>query len=246
MKKIINIILGVCIAGLVYILVESIMAPIRFDELKTARDNAVINRLIDIRSAQIEYANQHKSQYTADFDELIEFVKVAKLPLVSKVGELTDAQLDDEWTTPKVMELYYNAKHAASKKEADKLWKEAEEAGLVKILDNGEIEYYFNRDTTWVDMIDSVYKRDNFCPDSLRYVPFTDGIEFEMATGTDTTKSGTVLYLFEAKTLYKNYLKGLDKQEVINLIDECEQLDRYPGMKVGSIEGSNNNAGNWE
>lgn len=245
MKKIINIVLAVCIVGLVYIVVCSIMGPIKFDQEKSMRDRAVINRLIDIRSAQVEFHAQNQSRYTASFDSLIEFVKTARLPLINKIGELSDKQLDDEWTTPKVMKLYQEAKTAKTKKERDAKWKEAEAAGFVKILDNGEIEYYFNRDTTWVNLLDSIYPK-GFDPDSLRYVPFGNGAQFEMAIGMDTTKSGSFMYLFEAKVPYAVYLEGLDRQEVYNIIDECEQLGRYPGMKVGDVESGNNNAGNWE
>lgn len=245
MKKIINIILAVCIVGLVYIVTCSIMGPIKFDQEKSKRDKAVINRLIDIRSAQVEFHAQNNGHYTASFDTLISFVKTARLPLINKIGELSDNQLDDEWTTPKVMKLYYEAKTAKTKKERDAKWKEAEKAGFVKILDNGEIEYYFNRDTTWVNLLDSIYPK-GFNPDSLRYVPFGNGAQFEMAVGMDTTKSGSFMYLFEAKVPYATYLEGLDKQEVYNIINECEQLDRYPGMKVGDAESGNNNAGNWE
>ena len=52
--------------------------------------------------------------------------------------------------------------------------------------------------------------------------------------------------LFEARVLFDTYLKGLNEQEIINLIDEREQLGRYPGMKVGDAFSGNNNAGNWE
>ena len=52
--------------------------------------------------------------------------------------------------------------------------------------------------------------------------------------------------LFEARTPFETYLKGLNEQEVFNLIDEREQLGRYPGMKVGDAVSGNNNAGNWE
>jgi len=38
----------------------------------------------------------------------------------------------------------------------------------------------------------------------------------------------------------------LDKQLLINLIDKTKKLDRYCGLRVGSISEINNNAGNWE
>lgn len=245
MKKVINILLALCVVGLAYIFYGSIMQPIKFDRAKTERDQAVINRLIDIRTAEVEYHNQNDGVYTASIDTLIDFVKNGKLPTIAKVGELNDNQLEAGWTESKVLDLYNEAKTAKRASDREKAWKEAIDNGFVTRDADGNITYLFSRDTVWTDLIGSIFP-ENFNADSMRYVPFGNGAEFEMAVGCDTTKSGSYMYLFEAKTLFETYLKGLDKQEVYNLIDEREQLGRYPGMKVGDAENGNNNAGNWE
>ncbi len=245
MKKVINIILGLCIIGLAYIFYGSIMAPIKFDREKSVRDEAVKNRLIDIRTAQVEYHAQHDGKYTADMDSLIEFVKTGKLPTIAKVGELNDKQMEDGWTESKVLALYSEAKNAKNQKIADEKWKEAIENGFVTRNADGTINYIFSRDTVWENIIGSVFP-ENFNADSMRYVPFGNGAEFEMAIGQDSTKSGSFISLFEAKVPFETYYKGLDEQEVYNIIDERNQLGRYPGMKVGDAESGNNNAGNWE
>jgi hypothetical protein len=67
-----------------------------------------------------------------------------------------------------------------------------------------------------------------------------------MDTVAQVTKSGAPIYLLEVKTPYEVYLDGLDKQEIINLIDVQTKLNRYPGLMLGSLEIPNNNAGNWE
>ena len=36
------------------------------------------------------------------------------------------------------------------------------------------------------------------------------------------------------------------KQLVVNLKDKAEKLEKYPGLRVGSLTEINNNAGNWE
>ncbi len=37
------------------------------------------------------------------------------------------------------------------------------------------------------------------------------------------------------------------RQEIINLIDDdTNNFNRYPGVKFGSMEAANNEAGNWE
>ena len=40
--------------------------------------------------------------------------------------------------------------------------------------------------------------------------------------------------------------KGLDRQLIVNLKAEKEDMGQYPGLKVGDINNPNNNAGNWE
>ena len=42
------------------------------------------------------------------------------------------------------------------------------------------------------------------------------------------------------------FLKGLDDQLRINLNDQRRVQEKYPGLKVGSLTETNNNAGNWE
>ena len=49
-----------------------------------------------------------------------------------------------------------------------------------------------------------------------------------------------------AKAPYVSYLNDLDKQELINLVETTEKLEKFPGLKFGDIEQANNNAGNWE
>ena len=250
MKKIVNIVLVLCVAGLAYVCVGSIMGTINFGKVRTAREKEIIARLIDIRTAQVayrDYNHQNKGQYTDNFDELIEFVKSDSLPFIKKVGELTDKQLEEGWTEGKASRLIEEARNAKKPAVAKKKWQEAESAGLVRLNKKGEVEeYFFSRDTFWVLALDTLYPK-GFNADSLRYVPFGNGAEFELRTGCDSSsKSGNKLYLFEAKTLYRTYLEGINKDELNNLIDLQLEMGRYPGLMVGNAEVGNNNAGNWE
>ncbi|WP_462317287.1 hypothetical protein [Marinilabilia sp.] len=101
------------------------------------------------------------------------------------------------------------------------------------------------RDTTLVSVKDSLFGK-NYIVDSLRYVPFTNNEQFEMDATTIETASGVEVPIFEAKVHNNVYLKGLDKQQIINLNDEDLAYERYPGLKVGSLTEANNSAGNWE
>lgn len=257
MKKVINVLLGLCIVALIYIVYGSIMGPINFAKEKGIRDKAVIEKLMDIKAAQTEYNYQHGT-YCNNFDTLAEFIKTAQIPIVKKIGELTDDQLDHNWTENKVLALYAKAqsaeqeaaqlkgRKAAQKKiEADTLWEKAANEGFVIIHEDGTKEFLFSRDTEFVSLYDSLYKG-RIDPDSLRYVPFSNNVEFELSTTSDTAKTGVITHTFTAQTLFINYLGpdsykgGLDKQEIINLLEDCDDRGRYRGMRV------DNNSGNWE
>ena len=228
MKTVINIVLAACAAALVYLCFGSIMGPINFDHTRSAREKEVIARLIDIRKAQVEYRNAHQGVYTASFDTLIDFVKTGKISFVKKEGALTDAQLEAGMTEKKAMKLIDKAKKTGN-------WKEVEKEGLMN----------FKRDTMWVAVLDTIFPK-GFNADSLRYVPFGNGQQFELASRQDTTKSGAPLNLFQAQTPYETYMSDLDRQQLINLKDVQSKLGKYCGLRVGDIESPNNNAGNWE
>lgn len=74
MKTALNIVFTIIIIVLAWFLVESIMKPIRFNKEKDAREAAIKERLIDIRTAQEAYKSV-KGSYTGSFDTLITFLK---------------------------------------------------------------------------------------------------------------------------------------------------------------------------
>ena len=228
MKKVLNLLLAVTIVGLGYICYRSIMGPIEFEEERDFREKAIIARLIDIRTAQVEYRNILKIGYADNLDTLIEFVKTSQMPVILKEGELDDKQLERGLTEKKAMEIINKAKKTNN-------WKEVEKEGLMG----------FRRDTSWIALLDTIFPK-GYAIDSLAYVPFGNGARFEVETSVDTTKAGGPQYLFEARTPYEVYLTGVNDQELKNLIADMKKMDRYCGLKVGDVENPNNNAGNWE
>lgn len=228
MKAVFNVVLGLVALALIYICYASIMGPINFENEKKHRDAAVIARLMDIRKAQGEYRNVHNQQFTNNFDTLIDFIKNDSLPFIFKQGELNDKQLEDGLNEKKAIAIVEKAKKTGRYDEVKK-WG----------LEN------FKRETMWVAVKDTIFPK-GFNPDSLRYVPFGNGAQFEIATKNDTAKSGAPYCLLEVKTPYDVYLNGLDAQEIANLKDLQTKLNRYCGLKIGDLETANNNAGNWE
>ena len=83
----------------------------------------------------------------------------------------------------------------------------------------------------------------------LRYIPGTDDrAQFIMEAGIITTESKVVIPVVECRAPYKLFLDTIKyRQEFINLVDdEVNNFNRYPGVKFGSMEAGNNEAGNWE
>lgn len=72
-SKIIQFLLAVVVLGLVYVLYVQISTPIRFEQEQEDRNQAVIERIKDIRTAERQFKSKYQ-RFTADFDSLINFV----------------------------------------------------------------------------------------------------------------------------------------------------------------------------
>lgn len=98
----------------------------------------------------------------------------------------------------------------------------------------------------YVPVLDSLWKTKTYEIEEIRYIPFTSKIEFKMGAGELETASKVKVKVFECSTTYLVLLNGLDKQLVVNYIDERTKYGAFEGIKVGSLEEATNNAGNWE
>ena len=103
-----------------------------------------------------------------------------------------------------------------------------------------------NATVGYIQVLDSLFStRQNFNVESLRYIPFSEPQqEFEIQAGY-ITRGGMKVPVFEVKAPYNTYLNGLDKQRIRNATAEREDLNKYPGMKVGSMTEPLTD-GNWE
>ena len=140
MKKAINVILGLCAVVLLYLCYESIMQPIQFNKEKDIREAAVKARLIQIKDAEEQYRQQHQGEFCDTLDVLINFIKTARIPHVTKVGELSDKQMESGLTESKAAAIVNSGDAAA-------------------IAANGLQN--FRRDTTWTPMAEAIvgYRR---------------------------------------------------------------------------------------
>lgn len=199
MKTVYQIVLAILIVVIGYFVVDSIMKPIRFKKEKEKRYDVTIQRLKDVRTAQVAYRSRY-SKYTGSFDTLITFLKEGQFKVVKQIGSEDDS------------------------------------------LAVAQGKVY--RDTILVAVRDSLFK--NYAVDSLRFVPFSGGDQFELAAGELETGSKVKVKVFECKAHNDIILKGLERQEIINLNDLAKKLEKYAGLKVGSMTEATNNAGNWE
>lgn len=82
-KRIIESFLWILILVFAYQVYNSINAPIKFNEVKNERYLKVIDKLKDIRNAQIAYKSVN-GVYADNFDGLIKFIDTAQYTLVQK------------------------------------------------------------------------------------------------------------------------------------------------------------------
>lgn len=233
MKVVVRVLLLAAIALLVFLCWKSIQGPIDFNAEVERRDVQVIQRLVDIRTTQVAYRSQ-KGTYTADFNELINFIKTGKVASIARSGDLTEKQLESGMTEEKAMKIIRTGNQKAIK--AAGLWDEAQNRPQL------------SRDSIFTPAAETLFPDRIFNPDSLAYIPFGNGAKFEMAVDSLITGSGYPVQVFEAKTPYSAYLGDLDKKLLAQKIQEVLDRpgDKYPGMMVGSLKMANNNAGNWE
>ena len=234
MKVVMRVLLALAIVLLAYVSWKSIQGTEDFNAEVARRDRAVIQRLVDIRTAQVALRAQSGS-YTASFDTLTNFVGEGKIATLIKSGDLTEDQLEAGMTEEKAMQIIRTGNESAIK--AAGLWDDEKNAPQLV------------RDSIFSPTVEVLYpNRLNFNIDSLRYVPYGQGTQFEMGVDSLITASGYPIQVFEAKTPYTVYLGDLDQKLLNQKIQEVLDRpgDKYPGMQVGSLEVANNNSGNWE
>ncbi len=211
MKKGVNIIINVVLFAIIVILalqvIKSIQAPIKFNKEQKLREAKVVERLIDIRNAEVLYKNAN-NKYTNNFDTLINFCQIAEIPIVNIIPDPTDTTF-----TRTINDTI----------------------GYVKVMDSIR------------------GKRDYFNINEISFVPFSNPQQkYELEAGT-ISRNGIEIPVFEARTPYEVYLAtpGSDftekewNQRRDNAKAEKESINRYAGMKVGSMEEASTD-GNWE
>lgn len=210
MKTVLQVSLLIVALLLSYLIYSSIKKPIDFEKAKKARYEVTVEKLKDIRKAQLAYKEVY-GKFTGSWDTLINFVMNESVINVRKVGELNDSMVEAGITEKKAIEM-----------------------GLI------------TRDTVRVSALEAIFGK-GYDAKNLKYVPVPgEPTEFHLGATVIITGSGIGVPVFEAKAHNNVILRGLDQQLVINLNDQRRTNEKYPGLAVGSLTETINNAGNWE
>ena len=227
LKKLLTlVVLPLAIVGLVYVLVDSIMQPVEFNKQRNYRESVGVQRLKDIRTLQVAFKGAN-NRFSPTVDSLIDFYKNGDMSVILQIGSTDDSLA---------------MAHTADIKKANK---KITSEDLYKMYLAGDKNLVFSIENK-IPVRDTLFKdRDDFNPEDLKYIPFSDGEPVQMEAVIKQV-SGVPVPLFEARMPYKLLLKGLDNQLRINLDAEKRNQNRYEGLQVGSVSAPNNNAGNWE
>ena len=226
LKIVLEILLLIGIVALVYAIYSSIMRPVNFNKQKEKREAVGIQRLKDIRTLQVAYKSVN-GKFVSTVDSLKKFYEEGKMAVVMQIGSADDSIA---WAhTEKIKKA--NRKITPEK--------------LLEMYNAGDKNLVFSV-VTQIPVKDTLFqRREDFCIDSLAYIPFSGGAPVEMDADVRMV-SGVPVPLFEAKMPYKLLLKGMDNQLRINLDSDRRDQNKYEGLQVGSLVAPNNNAGNWE
>lgn len=208
-RTLIQILLGVAAIGLAIWLYLSITEPVKFDNEFNKRREACATKLKGIRSLEEAYKNTY-GHYTASFDTLVtRLMTEDSMKVVNKNINYDKIPEDVD-----INEMT----------EADQL-KNGYVSRVIEYVN--PIQYL--RENKKLNLTDEEIK-------NLRYVPYPRDkkYDFELEAGY-VSKGEYSLPVFECKVMMEDLLQDLDKQLVINKIDELIKSHKYPGWKVGDM-----------
>ncbi|MBR0255452.1 MAG: hypothetical protein IJQ69_06015 [Bacteroidales bacterium] len=236
MRKLLTyFIFPLCIIGLAFLLYRSINEPVKFNKERDIREKACIERLKDIRTLQVTFKDTY-GHYAPVMDSLIDFYNNGKITIMQQIGSEDDSVA--VLHTEAVKKTFRNLKGDQMMQKLYELYQNGDEHLIIRIPQETNVK-------------DTLFRsRPDFKVAELRYIPFSEDENGKRDTvimkSIVKQVSGVDVPLFEAQMPFWSILKGMDRQQIVNLVAEREDTGRYAGLMVGSVENANNNAGNWE
>jgi len=193
MRTVINLVLVAIAIALSWVLINSISEPIAFKNEKDKREDAVIDRLKEVRTAQQLFRDVTGSGFAPNFDTLDQVLRNGRIPIVSVYGDPDDPNFD------------------------------------------GVIRY----DTIYRSAYDSAVAL-KLPLDSLRFVPFTSGKQFDIRADTVTYQS-TLVNVVEVSTNYKYFMGKYTDPRFVRYDNKYDpnKTIKFGNMSTPSV------AGNW-
>ncbi len=87
-------------------------------------------------------------------------------------------------------------------------------------------------------------RNEKFNAKTLAEIPFSNNEKFHVEAGF-ITRGGLKVAVVEVNAPYSTFLYGLDDQRIRNLAKQQEDINKYAGLKFGSMTEASD-AGNWE
>lgn len=110
---------------------------------------------------------------------------------------------------------------------------------------SAEARYRQTHDGIFCTTLDSLVLT-GYIADSLKYIPYSGGKQFELSDSYITTNSGNNVHVIECRAYYDDYLKGLDEDLIAGMKEEALAGGGFPGVKFGDLTLPSDNRGNWE
>ena len=192
MKLIISLVLAAVIGFLGYLLYLNIREPIAFQQVKNSREDVVVDKLKEIRTAQ-EIYRDITGMFAGDFDSLAYVLKTDSITFENIMGDPDDPTNSN-----------------------------------------------FIRTITKTPAIDSIRSL-GINLDSLRYIPFTEGEQFNISADTMTYQS-TLVNVVEVGTRWKTFM-GRYGSGKYSKYDNSYNPNKM--LKFGDMNAPNL-TGNWE
>ncbi|MDR1951018.1 MAG: hypothetical protein LBP96_02165 [Bacteroidales bacterium] len=215
-KNITRIALGIATVILAYFLFESIMKPQRFETLRAQKEVEIVNRLKDIRTAQLAYRNVH-GRFVGTMDSLVMFLEQGRLPSVRRTGEIPEEMSEAEALKQGFIRR-------------DTVFTDAHSALFPDVAD--KVRHLTN--------LRFVPFSDPENPKSIRGIK-----EFIIEAGF-IERNNIQVPVIDVSAFLGDYMTEPEyKQLVINAVARASDINRFPGRKFGSMTDPITE-GNWE
>ena len=69
-------------------------------------------------------------------------------------------------------------------------------------------------------------------PDSLQYIPFSNGRKFKLQATVEVTQSGRQVPRLQCYAAYEDYLQGMDANRIAFRVEEAANQGAFPGLEL--------------